>query len=255
VTSDPLTKPLPLPSKEAPPPRIVRALKAFEEAAGGRDRLVAELAPAALSDQESMVLRLLADPDNDRKPLHEILGYAGVSVARFLRIFRDARGARAYLDALDKVWSRLPDVAADVMERALPKTVFCKPCAGTGFQQVHVGNRPKSGPLKGQDPPVVCPKCDGVGRRPVEPTLDYQRLALALGGLPKSVPAVHIDQSRTQKTTLVGSDTMRDFISAVSRIRHTPIDVEATIKDGPVEQEDEDERRVEGAPGGPEEPG
>ena len=234
-----LTKPLPSPMSDGspPPPRIVRALKAFEKAVGGRDTLVAELAPAALSDEESLVLRLLADPENDKWPLHEILGHAHVSLARFLKLFRDARGARAYLDALDRVWDALPEVAADVMKRALPREVFCKPCAGTGFQRIEQKRGKKN-------PKVVCPRCTGVGKVPVEPTLDYQRLALTLGGLPKATPTVHIDQSTKQQTTFVGSDTMRDFVAAVTRIKRTPqaaidteaIDTEATF----IEEEEED---------------
>lgn len=228
-----LTRPLPSPIKEDPPaPRVIRALKAFEEAVGGRDALVAELAPAELGEQESLVLRLLADPDQDDKPIHEVLGNAGVSVARFLKIFRDARGARAYLAALDQVWEKLPDVAADVMERALPAEVFCKPCSGTGQQKLKTENRAKKGPRRNQDAPLVCPECEGKGKRPVTPTLEYQRLALTLGGMPKQTPGVLIDQSRKQENTFIGSDTTRDFISAVARIRRTPsapVDVEATI--------------------------
>jgi len=223
VTTD-LTKPLPSPVKgDPPPPRIVQALRAFEEAVGGRDALVAELAPAALTAEESLVLQLLADPENDSWPLHEVLGHANVSLARFLKLFRDARGARAYLDALDRVWSALPEVAEDVMKRALPREVFCKPCAGTGFQEIKKGKKKDK---------VGCSRCDGAGKVPVEPTLDYQKLALTLGGLPKTTPMVHIDQSTKQQTTFVGSDTMRDFVAAVTRIKRTPqaaIDTEATL--------------------------
>lgn len=238
--NDLLTSPLPSPAgkKGPPPPRIVRALKAFEEAAGGRDKLVAELAPAPLSETEALVLQLLADPDRDRQPLHEILGYAGISVARFLKIFRDARGARAYLDTLDRVWEKLPDVAADVMDKALPKQVACKPCGGTGKQQVH---KPKTS--RRRSPAVLCPDCGGTGKKDVEPTLDYQRLALALGGLPKAVPSIHIDQSKNQQqNNYFESGTLRDFVSAVSRIKRTPIDVDATvIEDEPVEGEEEED--------------
>lgn len=241
MTTD-LTRPLPSPMREdPPPPRIIRALRAFEEAVGGRDALVTELAPAALSDGESLVLRLLADPDNDGKPLHEILGHANVSLARFLKIFRDARGARAYLAALDQVWEKLPDVAQDVMERALPKKVFCKPCSGTGHQKIQKGHRAKKGPLKKQDDPVVCPECEGKGKRPVEPTLDYQRLALALGGMPKTAPGVLIDQSTKQQQNFFGSDTMQDFVSAVARIKRIPVDTEAILIEDVSEENEEDE--------------
>lgn len=224
MTTD-LTAPLPAPRHEdKAAPRVVRALKAFEEAVGGRDTLVNELVTLQLPEAESMVLRLLADPDNDGTPLHEVLGQAQVSVAKFLRIFRDARGARAYLAALDRVWSRLPDVAEDVMERALPKSVPCRTCRETGKIEVASKKRVKD--------KVLCPDCDGVGRRQVEPTLDYQRLALSLGGLPKPIPAVHIDQSSKTQHNLVIQDALRDFIGVVAKIKRAPIDAEATIIEG-----------------------
>jgi len=223
-----LDKKLPIPNEKAPlEPRLIRALRAFEEAAGGRDAIVAELVTASLSDQETLLVRLLADPDRDHQPIHELLGYAGLSVHRFLRIFKDARGARAYFDALDKVWQKLPDVAEDVMTRALPKHVTCKPCQGTGYQRVATSkDKDIYGPLREQMDRVHCPDCEGSGKVAVPPTLDYQKLALTLGGLPKPIPGTLVDNSKTQinaqQQNFYGSDTMKDFISAVQGLKYGP---------------------------------
>lgn len=223
-----LDKKLPMPNDKSPTePRLVRALRAFEEAAGGREAIVAELATATLSEQETLLVRLLADPDRDHQPIHELLGYAQLSVARFLRLFRDARGARAYLDALDKVWQKLPDVAEDVMTRALPKQVTCKACDGSGFQRISATkDRNLSGPLKDQMERVHCPDCSGTGLISQAPTLDYQKLALTLGGLPKPIPGTLVDNSKTQinaqQQNFYGSDTMKDFISAVQGLKYGP---------------------------------
>src|SRR5258706_4579102 len=154
--------PIPTNEKAPPPPsRLVRALQAFEEAAGGRETMVAELATSTLSDKASLLVRLMADPDRDRQPLHELLAYSGLSVSDFLRLLKDAKGARAYLAALHKVWEKLPDVAANVMSRALPSEVRCKPCQGTGFQRVATTNgKNLKGKLRNQMNRMHCPSCE-----------------------------------------------------------------------------------------------
>jgi hypothetical protein len=243
ITNDlTLDKPLPLPtSVKTTPPRVARALEAFEEAVGGREALVAELLASVESENETVLVNLLADPEQDSRPLHEILSYGNFSVARFLRLFKTARGARAYLDALDKVWSKLPDVAEDVMSKALPQSVRCKPCEGTGFQAITgKHNFKKRGPVKERMQKVICDSCEGTGKRKIEPTLDYQVLALKIGGLPKPDPKVTVDQSSTRVTqNNYGDSAMKDFISAVQRVKSANLQ-DIKVVDAEVLQESEE---------------
>jgi hypothetical protein len=208
-----------------PAPRLVRALKSFEQEVGGRGTLVSEIVGAAsqLSPREALALQLLADPAHDRRPLSDILGSVGLSVAAFLRLFREARGARAYLEALDKVWAKLPDVAMDVMSRALPMEKPCPRCDLAGTLPLagkgHGESRGSQDPDRREDQRVLCSTCSGRGVITVEPTLDYAKLALQIGGLLKKTPTIQVDQSKNlQQNFLSIGDTLRSHIAATNRV-------------------------------------
>ena len=225
-----LDKPLPPPITEGsqitpPAPRIVQALKVFEEEVGGREALVNEITAAAqqLAPREQMALALLADPQNDTRQLSDILGTAGLSVSSFLRLFREARGARAYLEALDAVWNRLPEVALDVISRALPARRQCRTCRGSRYLSIPGRHNKKApDPDPAQDKKVVCTNCNGEGEVTEEPTLDYHKLALQVGGLLKNAPTIQVDASRVQQNLqqnfLSINDTMRSHIAATNRV-------------------------------------
>ena len=127
---------------QPPPEKIVDALRAFETAVGGR-YLLAEALVHSPQDEADVIARLLADPENERKSLASLCAAASISFGKFLKIFASARGAAAYLKAMDRVWHEAPEVAADAMKAARTVTRTCRWCRGKGYnkKKVQVENK------------------------------------------------------------------------------------------------------------------
>lgn len=184
-----------------PSQRLIRAFRELEEAAGGRDGLVARLSHGAASKEQEYLLGLIADPDNDARSLATICGMARVSVGHFIQMLKESGLARAQLAAIDKVSELLPQVAQSVMEQALPHFRRCPSCRGT-----------KRIRTKSKDPETKqwveeeeeCGACDEEGMVEVMPTHEREKTALEIGGLLKRGGSINIQQGVQVKTTLGG---------------------------------------------------
>lgn len=158
------------------------ALRAVEEAAGGRSALAARLAvlddPVALTSQQELLLQFLADPANDHVALGTLCTAAGMKVGGFLAFLRQAHGAQALFECYHRIYSALPAVAEDTMRRALPHQEPCPKCRGKGTVK-----RRGKGEQKGERVDADCPMCLGTKIVVVTPEVERQKLALGLGGL------------------------------------------------------------------------
>lgn len=199
-------------SLDRAPALVVKALSAFEEAVGGRARLVEVLAHYhQTSDDGELIMNLVADPGNAERSLASLCASAGLSVGKFLRIFASARGANAYLAAMERVWPRVPEVAAEVMRYAVTRKGRCTTCFGKGTLQ---GRVKRGAPVS----EITCTACDGEGTFDIVPDLERQKVALQLAGLLRTSGAqVLIDQSKNQ-TAIVSPVAMRGFIAATNRV-------------------------------------
>ncbi|KKK63986.1 hypothetical protein LCGC14_2988780, partial [marine sediment metagenome] len=150
----------------------VKAFDSIEAAIGGRDAVIGALAAGDLTEDQSYLFGLIADPCNDTRSLASICAKANHTLGSLLQLFKDAKLARAQIEAIAKVTDELPTVAADTMTLAKIRAEPCRPCKGKG--QVATDD----GVLEAE-----CDACDGKGSHTYTPSIERQKLALELGGL------------------------------------------------------------------------
>lgn len=153
---------------------------ALELELGGRQQLAAILAGADLSMQDAAVAGLLADPLNDGISLAKVCNQGGVTMARLLKLFKEAVIIKGQVKALARIGAAIPDVAASVMEDAIPGKRVCPRCEGLSTIQ-----NPKMPTATDQEyqETIECPKCAGKGTIIHVPLHEVQKTALQLGGL------------------------------------------------------------------------
>lgn len=155
------------------PKAMAQAISSFEKAVGGREALVAAMhANPDLDDAQRYLIDLLSDPSRTKTPIGDLCFSAGVHIGHVLQLFKSGRFARAQVEAIDKISKRLPEVAEDFVSRAIPLEIDCPTCNGTGETI-----QPDGEVLPG------CPSCHATGKVTREPSIDYQRLALEIGGI------------------------------------------------------------------------
>jgi len=191
-----------------------QALRAFEVGVGGRAKLVETLQYATLTDEQSLIVGMIADPQNDRKALGTICRSAKINFGQLLQLFKDAGFIRAQLAAFEQVWNGLPRVAGDVMMRAVPHSVECQACLGTKVVTIKV----KGADGKKIDQEVPCRFCKGTGQITVIPDLEHQKVALEIGGLLKKGGAIQVGVQVNNQGALVGPDDMKDFRGASDKL-------------------------------------
>jgi hypothetical protein len=148
------------------------SLALFEKALGGRARIIDALEIDATPSVQKFV-RLLLNPHFDELSLAELAEQAEASLPDILRAYRNATLAKAQILAANEIAARLPEVAKDVMERALPVEILCPVCRGEGTQLV-------------RKEPQACKTCTGTGKVKRSPSVQRQRLALELAELVKT---------------------------------------------------------------------
>lgn len=151
------------------------AFAALETEVGGRPALVAVLAAADLSAEESLIVGSLADPANDGISLAKVCLGGNVSLGRLMKIFQAAALAKGQAKAIARVAEKLPDVAAGVMEDAVKGARTCGRCQGIGTVEAKQADG-----TKGME---ECSACFGRGMVPYLPPVDIRKMALQVGGL------------------------------------------------------------------------
>ncbi len=166
------------------PKALEEACRNFETEVGGRDSLVAQLVHARLTPEQDLLVGAIADPTNDAFSLARICALHGIRFGDLLIVFRDAGLVRAQLAAMRKVWERLPQVAGDVMDRAIPHLLECPACRGTKVRvKFRAVKKSKEAPDGVKEVQVPCLRCAGTGEILVQPDLDRQKVALEVGGM------------------------------------------------------------------------
>lgn len=204
--------------KPAPPSpaAVAAALDTIEAAAGGRQALLGMLVHAPETPEQQYVLGLLADPRSDPMKLSTVCEKGRVSLGQVLALLKDARGAKALLESMERIAKHLPDVAEDVMVRSVPHLVECADCWGTG--RVKVPTYGEDGKPTGEHEERACDPCRGSGKVTVLPTLERQKVALEIGGLLKRASGVTVNVSQQAATFNFGADARRDFRSATDEL-------------------------------------
>lgn len=195
--------------------RTREALQRLEDAIGGRDALVDAFVAAPPDESRDRLLGLLADPRNDNRSLHTIIGELDITGGEVLALYRSAVTAKAQVLAIHEVAQQLPHVSRDVMRRAQNHTKFCPDCRGTG--QVW-----RTVPDTSTRAQQACEGCNGTGDILSDASLDHQKLALDLAGLVSkgSAPLVQIDNS--SRTIQVGALPFAQLQKAVQKVLDPP---------------------------------
>lgn len=145
---------------------------------GGRARLVSALSLAHLPQEIDLILGMLADPAHDGESLAQICALAGVKFSKILPVFKEAVKARGQVISAVRIADRMPDLAAAVVDDAIPGWRDCRECLGA---------REIAAPTP-DDPHAVkaCPECRGRGQVWFVPDHDVQKTALKISGLLES---------------------------------------------------------------------
>lgn len=183
-----------------PPKLALQALRGFERDLGSRTAVIDAMKGCELSEEETYLMDLMADPREAGTPLARLCGQARVSIPRFLDIFRRGAGAQALAAAHGRIYEKLPEVAADVMARALPRHFACFKCPGP-----------------------ECDKCHGVGYLTEDPELETQKVALQIGGLLKSGGGTEVNVNQQNISAISMLRTTADFRSATDAVLYPTI--------------------------------
>lgn len=202
----------------------------FEKALGGRESVIESLAIDSTPAIQRF-LRVLLDPEFDSFSLGELAEQAQIGLTDLLRAYRNATLIKAHILATKAIADRLPALAADVMERAMPQEAMCPVCRGTGT--------PPGGSRKKGDAPEACKTCDSTGKVTRPPTVARQRLALEIAELlRKDRPAFHQQINVVNPTAPVAPGSLEQLQSAVTSILYQRAAVPAAIDVTPTSSSD-----------------
>lgn len=213
MPKSPVDKPI---ARINPDHRVEEALASLEAALGGRSKIIATLMQLTPGEDETNFMEMLADPRNDTQNLAKVAALAGLSVGRVLQIFKEAKGAEAYVRSINRVYDRLPEIAGDIADRSVPTLARCAPCRGTGVIDSTTGQAQ----VPGADPAklVDCWPCEGTGKVTVLPDLERQKLALQIGGLVKKDGTVIMGNVDARVTNNAFIRTTPDWRTATDRL-------------------------------------
>lgn len=178
-----MAKPPTLPARAPQTPLAARSvlqeesLALIEHTLGGREGLVAALTHAPKSRDLDYLLGLIGDPANRSIPLGTLCQQGGITPGELLEAWRSGEILRGHVLATKQVVAALPQVVADVVEKAAPYEGVCSGCQGVG--QV----TPEPTKKRPNPEPEVCPACQGSGRLLYPADLERARIVLDLAQL------------------------------------------------------------------------
>jgi len=168
-----------------------------------------------LTPEEERFLNHLADPRNDLCKLDEVCREVNFKLGDFFKLLKKSRAAEAMMRAHDEIYSKVPLVAKDVMDRSVPHRVLCKTCWGTGG-------------LEDGETSIKCKPCRGSGFVDVLPELERQKVALTIGGLLKTGGGVQVNTQINTAIQVPRSTT--EWRAATDRLLYPQREVAAEVK-------------------------
>lgn len=203
------------------PESLDRALATFEQAVGGRAALVSALQHAISTDDDEFVVGMIADPRNDLRSLGTICRQGNVKFTAILRLFRDAGFVKAQLEAFQRVWALLPEVAGDIAARSIPHYVVCSGCGGDKVVLVKEKQEQENGREIEVEIERPCPFCRGAGEILKEPDFERQKLTLEIGRMLPAKGAgvqVGVQVNAQQQVGIFGADVLKEFRASSDRL-------------------------------------
>lgn len=151
------------------------AFATLETELGGRAQLISALSAANLPKDLDQALGLMADPLHQHESLGKVCALAGVKVSKLLEALQAASRTRGQLLAHARIATRMPDVAAQVMDDATAGWRDCLECMGLGRRAAPTEEDPAAS--------AECGVCRGRGKVYHQPDHDVQKTALQISGL------------------------------------------------------------------------
>jgi hypothetical protein len=208
-------------------PEVQEALGKLEQAFGGRQSLIDTLVIAPSTAQLQYVVGLIADPRNEKRTLGDICEEGGITPDQLFAAYRSGKAAKAQALAFDRIYDPVPDVAADLMRRALQHAALCTTCNGKGtLKEKQV--------IKGTTTDEIryatteCYVCDGTGKIQKDPDLKTQELALTIAGMVPKAGGVNVGVNVDARQQLAPSASFSDVTKALAKMLAPPrvIDVD-----------------------------
>jgi hypothetical protein len=188
-----------------------RSLVAFEAAVGGRAALaeILSFAKAPNARQQAFIL-LLSDADRDRDSLNALCAQAGITGADVLMLLNDAGQVQAFVQAQQKYFDKLPEVAETIARNA---TDHLAPCECTYDPAVR---------STGKGHPE-CKACKGRGVLFYKADLDAAKLVLESSGMLKKGDGLVINNTVENKTLAIADGSLFDrFVKATDAVAMLP---------------------------------
>lgn len=172
-----------------------QALAQLEHAEGGRERLLDLLTHASeLTSDEEAIVNALADPANDHIALGTVAARHGLSFNKVVALISKSDAAKALRDTRKRIFSKVPAVAEDVIDRAVIHTKDCPQCLGKKIMDctfcpgTGITDKGNPCPRCKSEGKIECRRCAGAGTVKAYPDLKRQQLALSMvpGLLPQA---------------------------------------------------------------------
>lgn len=215
------------------PPNLDAACANIEASVGGRQALIEHLAHLPLEKKQELLLGAIADPRNDELGLAKICQLYGIQFSQLVEMFSKAGAAKNSLESMQRVWKHAPDVAEDVMLRALPHHLPCEVCHGEKVLKSTVLKSGEGGKVEKVEAEEPCAACRGKGERLHQPEKGQQELALKLAGL-IAAPGTAVQVNVSQKTAVgvglgAGDGVFASFAAASDAVMYPGAAIEAEV--------------------------
>ena len=180
-------------------------MEAFEEAVGGREKLIDTLSLAPMDKKQEHFLRMLSDPKRASDSLATLVLDAGLLPTAVMELFRNAAFAKAHAIAMSQISTAVPEVISDMIGKSVDSEVTCPDC---------FGERVDGSP---------CLRCRDRGTILRVSDIDRQKLLLEISGVHKKSGGVNVQVNQQQVTNNLQPGTF--FSRYVKDSDHSAYDV------------------------------
>lgn len=218
-------------------------LAKLEEAEGGREGMIDLLSHTSdLNADETALVNALADPGNDGLTLGTIAAHQGLSLNKVMGLLAKSDAAKALRETRRRIFSKVPLVAEDVVDRAVIHTKECPQCQGQ--KSVSCSFCDSTG-MAGNSP---CPRCQGVkkveckrclGKGVVKAYPDLKRQQLALQMVPGILPQAGGNKQETHVNVAAQFNLPRntvEFRAATDRLLFSHTTESETVDAEPISE-------------------
>jgi hypothetical protein len=240
--------------RQIPMASIYEAFRNFEEAIGGRGKLMDVLAHCPPNSQGyAMLARMIEDPEfapiaqangeeeQVKFTLAALCSKHKVPFPTLVACFKDAQLAKLYVESLNQISDQTPVIVHQMAEDATNRWIDCIQCDATGRVQVIEDGGVWKVDKDGEPVTVICYTCRGKGKVWQSHDIQNRKLFLETVGISKkdplvqqnfdqrsvsvSVPGENFEKVMLSIDTLIRTSGAKDLASGGGPLEDEPIDV------------------------------